>query len=528
MTRRLDRVFRPLEDRTKQMLWEDFVGFGVMRSAINLLRGVIYGTGGLAIPAALERLGSEAGSLFTDNILPGLVALGIGKHLDAKKGGYSNGWTDFKTIELFQEVARRSPGERAFLENLAEKLAGEPDPARKQACLKALKTVWKQPGPAKGAKNEFYTRTAAQIAQDLGMESFDRKIGGHCFRLDNLLEDVGLLRDRMAEIPDAQVDSGWQRVVEGTLHKTRKIKNMKLLPAIAIGMAATYSFPPLLAWVSKQFFGMKYYPGDIGLKGQIPSEKPAQPTPIPAIFANNQVFRNLHEKQVAQPEPKNLRYVREQLSQGKIGPLLLALSPLPFALGLFDTVRLKWRNPFKFGAFLRNLQQDYDFSKAKPFTTQPQMASMFALLITSRLMTARSDNEFRERLVDSGLGWVVWILATPFFKKHIASHFDKTRETMLLKEVAGRKLLRTRAEIEHLLPVRAGAEVARKTLAHHIWINAGSTVLTMILLGIIEPVLGILWSRHNSRKKEASMQQAVPQQDFAPQPTAIPQNYFRA
>ncbi|HEY9686753.1 MAG TPA: hypothetical protein V6C52_07245 [Coleofasciculaceae cyanobacterium] len=502
-----------------------------MRSAINLFRGLIYGTGGLNVLAALDRLGSEVGSIFTDNILAGLAAMGVGKTLDARMGGYSNGWSDFQTIGLFQEVARHSPDEQAFLKGLAERLSEQDQPQAKQICLATLKKVWEKTDLSPDAKREMYTKLAAQMAKDLGLTSFDQKIGEHIFPLDNLFSDVGLFRDQMTKLTREQAGTSWHQLAEHTLGQTRKIKNIKLLPSILLGMLATYSLPPIIAWAGKRFFGVDYYPGDMGLKGRGPDSqaKAVAAPPVPVLFTHNQVFRSFHENRPRGSAPEKNRYVKEQFRKGNIWPSLLALVPLPFAVGLFDTVRLKWRNPFKFKSFLKQLQQDYDFSKAKPFTTQPQIASMFALLITSRLLTARSDNEFRDRLLDSGLGWIAWILATPFFQRSIAGVLDRTGQTMLLKEVEGRKVLRTRAEIEHLLPSLKGAshKVAENTLRRYIQINAGSTMLTMILLGIAAPLLGILWSRHNSRQKEATMQQAVPQQAFTPQPTAIQQNHFR-
>ncbi|MEB3029894.1 hypothetical protein VJI72_08895, partial [Parvimonas micra] len=77
-----------------------------------------------------------------------------------------------------------------------------------------------------------------------------------------------------------------------------------------------------------------------------------------------------------------------------------------------------------------------DFSKKLPFTGTQQMAAGFAVLITARLLGSRSDNEFRERLIDSFAGWGLWIFGTPLLKKGIAWLSDRSGKTQLLKDGA--------------------------------------------------------------------------------------------
>src|SRR5262245_726381 len=46
-------------NRGREMLVEDGFGFGALRTFMDSLRGLFYGTGGLNIPAASERLARE-------------------------------------------------------------------------------------------------------------------------------------------------------------------------------------------------------------------------------------------------------------------------------------------------------------------------------------------------------------------------------------------------------------------------------------------------------------------------------------
>ena len=173
----------------------------------------------------------------------------------------------------------------------------------------------------------------------------------------------------------------------------------------------------------------------------------------------------------------------------------MGLAPLGLAVGLFDTVTRRWNNPFRPG-FAKKLRDLYDFGKGFPFTTQQQMASLFAALISARLLISRSDNEYRERLVDSGLGWAFWILGTPIIKRLAARWLDRAHGTHLIKSVDGRLELRTRAEIDRLLRHSVSSAAYRNTLQKHIWLGAVSNLVTLVLLGVVEPLIAIQWTKH--------------------------------
>jgi hypothetical protein len=214
--------------------------------------------------------------------------------------------------------------------------------------------------------------------------------------------------------------------------------------------------------------------------------------------------------------------------------MLLALLPIPIAAGVFDTVNWKFLKPFS-----KAWRNSLDFSKSAPFTTQQQMAATFALLIISRLMASRSDNEFRERIVDSGLGWILWILGTPIIKRAVAGYLDhKAEQGLLLKEVPigpgqTRKMLRTSAEINQLGEYmhKVSPEMIAKAQKQLKWISRGSLLSSLVLLGIIEPFVAIQWTKYNSRKKAEQSNQVVSTDNQLPSlnspvfsQTAIPAN----
>jgi hypothetical protein len=291
-------------------------------------------------------------------------------------------------------------------------------------------------------------------------------------------------------------------------------------------MAATFAVPYAINHATKRLLGIDYYTGEIGLKDRPQSGKnsvppqafglmpnPSGPTPL---FAQSSVFSRFTATQPetsTQTKKKRAYYARESWQNGNKWPLLLSLLPLPVAAGMFDTVHWKGLKPFS-----KAWRNALDFSKSAPFTTQQQMAATFALLITSRLMASRSDNEFRERLIDSGLGWGLWILGTPAIKRSIAGYLDKRAgQAILLKDVPvgpgqSRKMLRTKAEIDKLAGYMDDITPRTLTKAQQQlrWLSHGSLLASLALLGIVEPFIAIQWTRYNENKKarQANMPQA--------------------
>jgi hypothetical protein len=244
----------------------------------------------------------------------------------------------------------------------------------------------------------------------------------------------------------------------------------------------------------------------------------------------------------AEPEDPfslNFPYLSRLVHRHEVGKLarvgILAGLPLIPALGLFDTVEYKLHLPGPLNrlanglskslsgteiskAFTRkSFQRMYDFTKAAPFTTQQQMASFFGLLIVSRLLNARSGNEFRERTMDSYLGWGFWILGTPLYKKAFALMSDNGwfgAKTDLLKnrqlletgsffQRAGHFLQKVAIRSEDEIKLFVEKDLQKSTASMATKIGVGSFLLNVLMLGITEPLIAALWTQKSGRSEGA-------------------------
>jgi len=490
-----DGAFKAIQaTRTREMLVEDVVGFGALRALMDLFRGYFFGTGELNVPAARERAIREVSSVLTDNVSSGVAALGLGALLATRYGKLANTFTAFPAVELTQKISAQSDSPKTFATRLAQKIAGgKSQRAQSQRVQKRIERN------VQGALNgKISGQTAAtRIAETLGQKSFDVTLDGERFALPDLMADSRELLDGIAQ---KAVGKNWQQTALEATQKIMRIKRAKLL-CLGVGAVGTMTVPFINRWMTRRIDAIDYYPGEIGLRdfkapalaniappSTLSFQWPAN-VPMPLSFGAA-VSLNTRQQKINALFP----YVGKQLQNGNPMPLALSLTPLPFALGLFDTVGRRFVNPFKkgFGKFLRNA---FDFGKGFPFTTQQQMASLFALLIGARLLGSRSKNEFRERAVDSGLGWAVWILGTPVLKKQVAKTLEKRTGSELLKNVGGKAVLKSRDEIEKLL----SGPVREKTLKQFIWLGVGSTLASMVMLGIVEPAIGIWLTKRNGK-----------------------------
>lgn len=541
LTGMADQIFkRVTHDRTTEMLLEDFVGFGLLRTWMDLRRGQTYGDNQSNWPAASERMARETLSILTDNVLAGGVAYAMAKAMDKGYKGLSNQFIDFDTLNLFKEIAGRIDGKRSAVQTQAETaflddLTGRLKASNPQQCRELLEKAWKA-GKAppeqttfkqgfqnwmKGKKEVGTLKDAANLANAIRNEAqsfqWETRLGNGkaiTLKLDGLLDDLARFSRHMDGTWAAKAKMGakpcWKDLAQSTIKHTLQTKSRRIPVAILAAMGATFAVPFAITEVTRKVWGINYYPGELGLK-------------------NKETLQN----RSGQPEgffERHFPYIAETLKNGNPLPFLLTLLPVPFAVGCFDTVKQQFKAPWKLGrqAWLKM----FDFQKGKPFTAQQQMASVFALLITSRLLNARTDNEFRERMVDSFLGWGIWILGTPKIKEMVARISDKKFGTKLLKQVGNKTVLRTREEIEHLLKdgirlaedkgVQLSQEVLDKTYRANVRIGIGSTIATMLMLGIVEPWVGIKLTQWNEKRKQAK------QPPVTAQPTAFASPAFKA
>ncbi len=486
-------------DRVREMFLEDLGGFGLLRTGMDLFRQYFIKPEDrvqekqLNWSAARERLFREVMSILTDNVSGGLVAFGLASLLSRfRKPNFANHFTSNETMEFFKAVAKQSPDEAAFINNLSNTVSRKHSPAIAQIMTRLANQAPK-------AKNALSNGDAAvQIAKLLNpnRQTLDKVVSfkqlKHTVQLDDLLDDttrfVQFMRKRSGKA------GNWNTRAINSITETLKVNKWRLPIGLGFAMAATLAVPYINTFITRKLDGTTMYPGEMGLR----------------------------EKQEAETKPKNAAekffpYLTQSLKEGKIGPLLGALIPLPFAFGIFDAVKLSlgdWRNalnnPFSKN-FLKRLGSMMQFGKGLPFTTPQQMASCFAFLIFSRLTAARSEIEYRERMVDSFLGWGLWILMTPLAKRFIAGLVDKN---MMKPSGNGGSILKRRIEIEKLLPKPLSTYAG--TLGKFILISAGSLALSLFLTGIAEPYLAIKWTEWQVKRKKR--QQPPPEAKPTPQP----------
>jgi hypothetical protein len=487
VTRQVDRFFSRViaPNRTQEMLVEDLVGFGGLRTFMDLMRNRIYGGKQWDFASARERLMREALSVLTDNVASGVLAFGMGQVLDKTLGGFSNRFVSFPTVELFQQLSQHSPSPQAFVDKLARQLTHQqPDKAAQASQL--LQQHFARPSD----------QTPRLVAQLLGQTHFDVTLPDKpVFKLPELLQDAEMFLRHVKAQPGNQ----WQPQAQKALKRTLLSKHLKLT-SLSAGFLLTFAVPYWIRAVTRKLDKQDTYPGERGIV------QPRFSANGPANLSAHRVFSTFAAANTSltqHPTPNRQEqwfpYLTRSFNQGNPMPLLLSALPLLFTFGLFDTVKGRFRNPLAPG-FARYLRNAYDFGKGFPFTTQQQMASMYAFLIASRLSSSRSGNEYRERMVDSFLGWSLWILGTPAIKRAVSRLIDRTQGTQLVKPDGS---LRARQEIEHL--IKDGG----KTLSKHVWIGALSTLATIGLLGIVEPYLAILWTKRNVQKQQQQAQKAA-------------------
>ncbi|MDX2084724.1 MAG: hypothetical protein SFZ03_04980 [Candidatus Melainabacteria bacterium] len=553
-TRQIQSFFNLIApNRTMEMITEDAIGFGVLRSGMDGARGYLYGDNKPNGLAALERFCREVCSIITDNIAAGLAAFGIGAAMTqwAGKPHMANTFSSFESMELFEHIAKQSQHREDFLQRIVEQMDL---PQTDRRSLMAHVFNWQNiealsnTGGAAGRPTTTAmtpTDLAEKAAKLLQQEAFDVSFkpggatyaGGH-IPLPDLLEDLNALNRHVAKQMGVQAEhhpSTWSNAAKGLLETTLQVKKGRILPAMAVAATLTFTAPFAISAMTKRFFGVDTYPGQLGLdkKADARAKQPVknayqpgqtlQPQPYWAWRTRGQMPYQLATEtgftlpgqhfgsasgslarfgptqEATQPKTHNtlwqklFPYLHQSIQQGNLLPALLTVAPLWPALGGFDTVARRFTNPLS-RAFRQNWYKLFDFTKGFPFTAQQQIASLFGVLITARLASARTGIEFRERWVDSTAGWMLWILGTPAIKQGVARWMDATQGTRFIKPNGA---LRTAEEIQRLI---AEPALRQKMLKTNIWMGAAATVSTWVLLGIVEPLAAILWTQRISQQ----------------------------
>lgn len=487
--------------RIQEMIIEDIMGYGVLRSAMDYFRPSIYKAWGAELepsnianepaqkkskgnlPAARERIVRETVSIFTDIIAPGLVGMGIGKTLAKKTGTLNDKMIDDKALGVFEQLLKQSNSPKQMVEALASELALN-QPQQLPAITKQLMDCVNPNIPLNAEQ------AAVNIAKRLGKKELDVIVKGKGFMLDALLKDAAIVYQGVTPLAKS---SQFKTLALNLIKKTVENNHWMIPAGMAAGLGLTFAVPYLNLLLTRKLDNLKSYPAEMGLR--------------PIEFDKNP----LNQPYEKAPQKKSFSYVLRQIKEGDPLPLLVSLIPLSVTAGFVDTVKLsagQWSkafvNPLGKG-FMKNFIGLNQFGKAFPYTTQQQIASLYAALITSRLLFSRSDIEYRERLIDSwALGWMVWILGTPALKRFFAGRSDKLAGTQLLKKVGGAVMMRSRLEIEKLLPQNTATarKIAEKTLSKAMIIGPVSFLGTLLTLGVLEPLLAMRWSLSQAKAQQ--------------------------
>jgi hypothetical protein len=506
ITGAVDTAFRLFQNsRGKEMIVEDVVGFGLMRTVMDLRRNKMYGDDSWNIPAAAERFGREISSIFTDSILGGVIAYGMSRlWFDRKNQAFSQEFIQYPALELFQNIVNQSEGvknaktpedaQKAFIEALSERMEKTGNSQARQQVLQDAwhfapperstienATSWFRANPNAAVFNEQAKKLMDSFQNgakdfDLSLNTDGKKLQ-QVFQANDLLDDVNRFGRFMKNAWKNKASNApaWQTIAKNAIERTRTAKNWSIPIGLAAGMGTTFVTPFISNFLTKKWFNIDYFPGESSLRKN-------QPQP-------NQAANTEKKDMLARYFP----YVKQATQNGNPLPLALALAPLLAAFGCVDTYNRKFINPisgFKDGT----LKKLFDFSKAAPFTSQQQMAAMFALLITSRLLSSRSDNEYKERIMDSAVGWGAWIVGTPLLKIGLSRLSDPKE---LFSASGG---LKSREALEAF---------GSKALPSHIRIGIGSTLATMGILGFGAPYAGIKLTQWNEKRKQQRLPQPV-------------------
>lgn len=570
----LNKAFNWLEKQPRgiELIVEDILGFAVLRSVLDTLRGVFYGNDELSWAAGFERFRREAFSVATDLFIPGVAALAIGKVMDSVNGGFSSRFSSLTDAKILGNLIDNLPEDGTptqLHQHLANTLAesanfkGSTKPLRdwlatpalellspnaqqqwltsltsdathQQRVKKALHKLWNtqnQPPPGVKAVSQRLKEQGIRHNKQAAKQLFSQ---ANQVLTNNIARHLGLTElDLTVTTKKAGKTSKKYTSLDTLLRETNHLFDQ--LPATPGGTPGQRSFnlPKLRQYLNNtvknrrfQFIGLlagvittalapslnHYITKKVSHTDDYPAAEGLfhKPTALKNPDGSHSLLKRLG-KDATQRLQSIAPYVTQQLEDGNPLPLLVSAIPLSVATGIFDTVNLKLRKPFG-----RSWKYLYDFSKKFPFVAQQQIASLYGILIAARIFTARVDHEFYERVIDGVTGFSIWILGAPFLKKLYAMGSavftgDKQQDNPLIKRVGKfkRRVLRSINEIQ-LLPDAKLNGVSRDTLINRLKVaGRGGLVTNIILLGLIEPLIAIFLTKRRSDNQQRASWQTV-------------------
>lgn len=452
-------------NRGIELLAVDLVAWAGIRTTLDLYREFLFkkttdGKREFNWPAARERFLMEVMGSAPDGI--GLLAFMAGR---AMKNPFSNQFTDMDTLHYFQNLVKL-PGIKSS-KDFVQRLAQDLSKTDSHKVLPLIQGALSKKGSVDAA--------ATQLAKLLKQTHTDRLIEGSPVAMETLLADAKAL---LAHTPKAASNGLWKKSAQDLLQHTLKVNHLRIPAGLALGILFNFYAPYVIQGVTRKLEGINDYPGERGL-------------------------RELHHVDKLHDQKRGLLpYLRESLRKGNIIPTLISLAPLPIIAGMIDTEKLSVgslassiNNPLKKGYWGRVMKM-MQYGRSFPFAGAQQMAMLYALVVFSRVASARNGVEFRERTVDAFLGWSIWILLTPRVKKMLSQWFDKREGTQLMKMVAGEASKKSELEIARLIPNKL---IRNRTLTRYAHINVAAILSTIVLLGIVEPYFSIKLTEWQSK-----------------------------
>jgi hypothetical protein len=514
-------------DPGRRIIFMDLVGWCGLRTVIDYNRELFYfkkqsdqddkhkGN----IPAAVERIQREMTATLSDVAIAGPLLAHLTNLNDRMQKQFTGNFISQDFMEYISQSAK----------TLAKKL-GQNKPLDADQLLTALFTklgkdlgqgqspevqtqlaMWFHPQSfkqylkpetslaIKGLKNIFGGTTTQfnsvdaenQLAQLLG------KVGDHSVsvanqgNLTNLLSNVHKFQDKVAG------HFGQKGISLADLAKKldSSVAVRQKMPLILGGIfLLNLLLPHLIQQSTRKNFGISTYPGELGL---VQPQDGSTSVNYAAQTNHNHVFP----------------FLSRALQAGNWLPLLGVALMLPAAVGVYRSGKLfsggrlnlkegfalpKNLSPKALSDYGKNWLKAHDFETSFPWAGEQQQATTYANTLLSRIATARSPIEFRERLIDSLLSYTAAFEMNSVIDKRIGRFIAEgkgafSKGLQHLMGINQAKLFKPDGSIRTLNEIYSMADpkVRRDTLTAKTWQGWAATLFTTLTMGVFEPILCI-------------------------------------
>jgi hypothetical protein len=447
--------------------------------------------------AALEVGIREIASDFSDTLLPGLIAKGIGHSIDKRHQTLVSKNIGTNNLTFYGSLLQSKPGryvnEAEFLERLQKRLnetARRHNPKHEFQDLELehrIKRIIKD-------KTKIDDEVKNLVVK-LGLtNSFLRIRHDHRtfqIRIPQLLND---LRDLYQAPRLRKADPfrpEWGKQLYTTIIQTQK-KTPHQLWGLLVAGSVTLSIPFLIRLATRNYYNEDAFPGSKELTKALLDNKPS--------YFNSASESNSNSPVAAPHKPKKFEffpYLTETKKQNNLLPTLGTLAfysaILLMAKRRFSSQGLSMLNP-------KHWLKVYEFDRNSPISTLAQMELTYGLLCGTRLASSRDDSEYRETGVrDCLLGWPTLTYGFAALHHFLSKIANKRLEkefghpTLLVNDLG---VLRSAASIgkhyfDNLGLGERTDEAMKKTHRAYVWVTMASAAINWTLLAILEPQISI-------------------------------------